>query len=70
VDIFERALMLGQEDGSITRELPARKTALILLSMVDGLVRFKAHNLYDTGALINELLAGCRRMLRNIAAKN
>jgi AcrR family transcriptional regulator len=69
VDIFERALVLGQEDGSVTRELPARKTALILLSMVDGLVRFKAYNLYDTGALINELLAGCRRMLRNKATK-
>jgi hypothetical protein len=32
--------------------------------MVDGLVRFKNDNLYDAGALFNELLRTCRRMLQ------
>jgi hypothetical protein len=32
--------------------------------MVDGLVRFKNYNLYDAGALFNEMLQSCRRMLQ------
>lgn len=64
VDIFERAVLLGQEDGSIGN-MSARKTALIILSMVDGIVQFKNNNLYDAGALYNELIASCRRMVEN-----
>jgi len=63
VDIFEQAIRRGQEDGSID-QLPARKMALILFSMVDGLVRFKTYNLYDPGGLYNELISASRRMLR------
>lgn len=64
VDIFEQAILAGQADGSIA-SVPARKSALIVFSMVDGLVRFKLYNLYDAGALYNELIASCRRMLEN-----
>jgi hypothetical protein len=32
--------------------------------MVDGMVRFKNDNLYDAGALFNELLKSSRRMLQ------
>ena len=64
VDIFERAIRMGQEDGSISRDIHTRKSALILFTMVDGLVRFKNHNLYDAGALFNELIRMCRRMLQ------
>ena len=63
VDIFEQAVRRGQEDGSI-EPMSARKIALILFSMVDGLVRFKTYNLYDPGGLYNELLSASRRMLR------
>jgi AcrR family transcriptional regulator len=66
VDIFEQAIRRGQEDGSI-ESLPARKMALILFSMVDGLVRFKTYNLYDPGGLYNELISASRRMLRKAA---
>lgn len=62
VDIFERAILLGQEDGSIG-EVSSRKMALILFSMVDGLVRFKTYNLYDPGGLYNDLISACRKML-------
>ena len=62
VDIFERAVNLGQEDGSIG-PMPARKTALILFTLTDGLVRFNSYNLYNAGTLYNELIASCRRML-------
>ncbi len=61
-DIFERAVLLGQEDCSID-DMPAGKTALILLSMVDGLARFNTFRLYHGGALYNEIIASCRRML-------
>jgi len=64
VDIFEEAIRRGQEDGSI-ETMPTRKMALILFSMVDGLVRFKTYNLYDPGGLYHELISACRRMLGN-----
>ncbi len=64
VDIFEKAIRLGQQDGSIG-EVSSRKMALILFSLVDGLVRFKTFNLYDPGGLYNELISACRRMLAN-----
>ena len=64
LDIFERAILLGQNDGSI-RDMPARKTALIIFTMVDGLVRFNTYNLYDAGALYNDLIESCRRILKS-----
>ena len=64
VDFFEKAILTGQEDGSITADIHPRKSALILFTMVDGLVRFKNYNLYDAGALFNELMQTCRRMLQ------
>ena len=42
---------------------PPRETAMILFAMVDGLLRLKTCNLYDAGALYDELIASCRRML-------
>lgn len=64
IDIFEHAINEGQADGSISPS-PARKTALILFSMVDGLVRFRNYHLYDAGALYAELISACRRMLKS-----
>ncbi|MEW6667019.1 MAG: TetR/AcrR family transcriptional regulator [Thermodesulfobacteriota bacterium] len=64
LDIFERAILLGQKDGSV-RAMPARKLALILFSMVDGLVRFNTYDLYDGAVLSDELLDSCRRILAN-----
>ena len=65
VDIFESAITGGQEDGSIDPDLTARKSALIVFSMVDSMVRFRMNNLYDVGALYKELIDSCRRMLEN-----
>jgi len=64
VNIFEKAILRGQEDGSVVRT-PARKTALIIFSMVDGLVRFNTYSLYDAGALYKDLIEACRRILQN-----
>jgi AcrR family transcriptional regulator len=64
VDIFERAINLGKEDGSIG-DIQARKNALLVFTLTDGLVRFNSYNLYDAGALYTELIASCRRMLGN-----
>jgi len=63
VDVFERAILLGQADGSI-RPLPPRHTALIIYATVDGLARFKTFQLYHVGALYNELMDSCRRILQ------
>lgn len=62
VDILEEAVLAGQKDGSVV-DAPTRKTALLLFTMVDGLVRFKNFNLYDAAALFPELIAASRRML-------
>ncbi len=62
VDIIERAICQGQEDGSVG-DVQAHKTALILFSTVDGIVRFNTYRLYDAGALYQELLECCRRIL-------
>ena len=69
VDIFEEAVLAGQKDGSVV-DAPARKTALLLFTMVDGLVRFKNHNLYDAAALFPELIAASRRMLARQPAED
>ncbi|MFZ0133332.1 MAG: TetR/AcrR family transcriptional regulator [Desulfobacterales bacterium] len=64
VDIFEKAILTGQKDGSIAT-LPARRTALIIFTMVDGLVRFNTYNLYDAGALYDDLITSIDRILMN-----
>lgn len=69
-DFFEWAILAGQEDGSINAELHPRKTALIVFTMVDGLVRFKNYNLYDAGALFNDLLNACRTLLQATQRNN
>jgi len=64
VDIFEQAILRGQEDGSVEQMVP-RKTALLLFCMVDGLVRLDTYNLYDAGALYGELVGAARKILRS-----
>jgi AcrR family transcriptional regulator len=64
LDIFESAVVRGQKDGSIG-EMTARKAALLLFSMVDGLVRLNTYKLYDAGTLYRELMELCRKMLEN-----
>jgi AcrR family transcriptional regulator len=64
VDIFEKALTLGQLDGSVCG-IPTRKTALIILAMVDGIIHLENNNLYNAGALYSELIESCRRMVLN-----
>lgn len=62
-DVFERAIRLGKKDGSV-RDVQTHKTALIILSMVDGVIRFKTCQLYNAGALYNDLIELCRTMLK------
>lgn len=62
LDIFEKGIVRGQQDGSIAR-VPARQSAMILFSMVDGIARFNTYQIYDAGALYNDLITTCRKML-------
>jgi len=64
VDIFERPIIRGQQDGSI-RKMPPRKAALIIFAMVDGLARLNTFHLYDAGALYGELGEACCRIVEN-----
>lgn len=63
-DIFEKALVVGQTDGSI-RPMSARKTALVILAMVEGMGQLDNNNLYNAGTLYGELLTSCRFMVEN-----
>lgn len=63
IDLFERAIIKGQKDGSIA-DMHARKTACIIFAAVDGLIRFNNYNLYNTNLLYKELIESCGRMLK------
>jgi AcrR family transcriptional regulator len=62
VDIFEKAISAGIKDGSIV-PTATRKTALIVFTMVDGVVRLNTYNLYQAATLVTELIASGRKML-------
>ncbi len=64
IEMFEKGILLGHEDGSI-RDVSARKTALIIFSMVDGLIRLNTYGLYSANPLFEEVVRACRRMLEN-----
>lgn len=66
LDIFERGIRIGRQDGSVG-DVPARNTAMILFSMVDGIIRFNTYNLYDAGALYTPLMTSCRKILKDRA---
>lgn len=66
IDIFDQAVQTGQRDGSI-RPAPARRLAMIVFTMVDGLVRFNTYKIYDAGSLYDEMVRSCRIILQNNA---
>jgi len=69
VGVFERALLKGQQDGSI-EAFSARNMALLIFTMVDGLVRLRNTSLYDPGAIYPDLLEACRKLVaRRIPAE-
>lgn len=69
IDIFERGIIIGRQDGSIA-DLPPHKTAMIVFSLADGIVRFETYKLYDAGGLSSQLLVSCRRMLQSRSARS
>ena len=62
LDIFESGIKRGIRDGSVIVEDP-RKTAMILFAMVDGIARLNTYRVYDAGALFDNLIVSCRRLL-------
>lgn len=64
IDIFEQTIITGQKDGTV-RMTPARRLAMVLFTMVDGLVRFNTYKLYDAGTLYDEMVQSCRILIQN-----
>lgn len=62
IDLFEHAIVIGQEDGSIG-DGPSKKMAMIIFAMVDALMRFNTFGLYDAKSLYNELIVACKKIL-------
>jgi AcrR family transcriptional regulator len=67
LDIIEQGILAGQRDGSIGG-VPARHSAMLLFSMVDGIARYNTYNLYDAGALYSDLIQLCRKILMDGSA--
>lgn len=70
LDIFQEAISLGIEDGSINNTISPRNTAMVLFAMVDGVVRFNTYNLYHAASLYQDLMTSCRKILVSDLAKN
>ena len=64
IGMFEQAIAAGQADGTLAARPTAHKAALLVFTMVDGLVRFNTYNLYDANSLHGDLIASIRRMLQ------
>ena len=62
VDFFEQAIETGQKDGSV-RLSESRKTAMIILAMVDGLLRFNTYGIYEAGVLYEDFLDSIRKIV-------
>ncbi len=63
ITVFEQGIVQGQADGSID-DLPARTMAMIIFTLVDGMVRLYSYHIYQNGPHYNDLIASCRRMLK------
>ncbi len=63
ISLFEQAIVKGMEDGSI-RTVDAKKKALLIFTLIDGLVRLDTYNLYQAASLYEEVLESCRCWLK------
>ncbi len=61
LEIFEEGIREGIADGSVRAE-SARGGAMILFTLVDGIVRLNTYRLYDAGALHVSLMDACERL--------
>ena len=62
VGMFEHAIVEGHKDGSISSVEP-KKTAMVIFTMVDGLVRFNTYSLYNAASLYEDVIRSVRRIL-------
>jgi AcrR family transcriptional regulator len=62
LEIFEEGIRVGLEDGSIQVKDP-HKSAMVVFSMVDGVVRLNTYRIYDAGALYANLIDSCKKIL-------
>lgn len=64
IRFFETAIVAGQKDGSIASR-PAGKSAMIVFTMVDGLVRLNTYGIYQAGALYEDFIDSVCRVVAN-----
>ncbi len=63
VAMFERAIIKGQEDRSIGN-MSAKKTALLIFTLVDGVARLETYDVYKTKSLYGDLMTFCYNALK------
>ncbi|WP_028581498.1 TetR/AcrR family transcriptional regulator [Desulfogranum japonicum] len=64
ISIFEQAIIKGQKDCSI-KPVSTKNKALLIFTLVDGLVRLNTYKLYRADELYNDLIESCRSMLQS-----
>ncbi len=62
IDFFIKGIQAGQEDGTIRPGSPS-KMALLLFSLINGLVRFDYFHLFPLHSVYSELIETSRRIL-------
>jgi AcrR family transcriptional regulator len=62
IDMFIESIEAGQKDGSV-RQGHSTKLALLLFSMINGLVRFDYFNLFPLHTVYSELMEVSQRIL-------
>lgn len=62
---LSEGIVLGQKDGSISKDISPTKTALIILAMLNGLIRFDFSNIFPVDSLYYDVLKTCRKILKN-----
>ncbi len=63
INIFRKAIIKGQEDGSIV-SLPEKKLALIIFTMIDGFIRLNIYKLYNAGSIYSHMIEACIKILK------
>jgi AcrR family transcriptional regulator len=69
VGIFQEALTRGQADGSVA-PVATRRMALLVFTMVDGLVRLRDSGVYEAGAMFPEVMRACRTLVSPTAQES
>jgi len=60
---LSEAIILGQKDGSITKNISPEKMSIMILAMLNGLTRFDLTHIVSVDSFYEDVLTTCRKLL-------